>query len=261
MRHPHGARREDSSVAQSASQRLRSARRMGPPNVAERFKSAYGLVLLLVLSTFIAQSLVPFKDWGAVLITALAAVSATVALASSHLRHPVVTWSWRFAALGIVLSVIGAIAGGRAFFAAAALIQASLLMVGAFAVLRAVLTEREVGFRTILGAVSVYISLGLLFTFVYVAVERIAGDPIFGAGVNVETGDYVFFSMTTLTTTGYGNLVPAYQPGKMFSVTEMLMGQVFLVTLIARLVSMWEPGRWLRQAGGLAEEPGEGDST
>jgi hypothetical protein len=67
--------------------------------------------------------------------------------------------------------------------------------------------------------------------------------------------------MTTLTTTGYGNLVPAYQPGKMFSVTEMLMGQVFLVTLIARLVSMWEPGRWLRQAGGLAEEPGEGDGA
>jgi hypothetical protein len=246
-------------VSQSASERARSARRLKPPNVAERFKSAYGLVLLLVLATFVAQSLVPFKAWGGVVITALAAISATVALASSHLRHPVVTWSWRFAALGIVLAIVGAISGGRAFFAAAALIQASLLLVGAFAVLRAVLTERQVGFRTILGAVSVYISLGLLFTFVYVAIEKISGNPIFGAGVNVETGDYVFFSMTTLTTTGYGNLVPAYQPGKMFSVVEMLMGQVFLVTLIARLVSMWEPGRWLRQAGGLADEPGEGD--
>jgi hypothetical protein len=248
-------------VSQSASERARSARRLKPPNFAERFKSAYGLVLLLVVATFVAQSLIPFEKWGAVVITALAAFSATIALASSHLRHPVVTWSWRFAALGILLAVIGAISGGRAFFVAAALIQASLLMVGAFAVLRAVLTERQVGFRTILGAVSVYISLGLVFTFVYVAIEKIAGDPIFGAGVHVETGDYVFFSMTTLTTTGYGNLVPAYQPGKMFSVVEMLMGQVFLVTLIARLVSMWEPGRWLKQAGGLADEPGEGDGA
>jgi Ion channel len=224
------------------------------PNFGERLTRAFGLVLLLVLATFVAQSLIPFKGWGAVVITALSAVSATVALATAGLKHPIVAWSWRFAALSIALAVAGAIAGGRAFFAAAALIQAVLLLVGAFAVLRAVLTENEVGFRTILGAVSVYITLGLLFTFVYVAVERIAGDPLFGAGVDVKRGDFVFFSMTTLTTTGYGNLVPAFQPGKMFAVMEMLMGQVFLVTLIARLVSMWQPGRWLRGGAGLVED-------
>jgi hypothetical protein len=226
-----------------------------------RLTNAFGLVLLLVLGTFVAQSLLPFDDWGAVVITTLAALSATVALASAGLRHPIVTWSWRFAGLGIALAVIGAIAGGRAFFASAALIQALLLMVSAFAVLRAVLTENEVGFRTILGAVSVYITLGLLFTFVFLSVERIAGDPFFGPGAHVETGDFVFFSMTTLTTTGYGNLVPAFQPGKMFAVMEMLLGQVFLVTLIARLVSMWEPGRLLRRAGGLVEDPLEGDQA
>src|SRR3954451_3487887 len=102
MRHALGAPREHSCVAQSASERVRSARRLTRPNFAERFTSAYGVVLLLVLSTFVAQSLIPFKDWGAVVITTLAAVSATVALASSHLRHPAVTWSWRFAALGIL---------------------------------------------------------------------------------------------------------------------------------------------------------------
>jgi hypothetical protein len=227
------------------------------PNFGDRLTRAFGVVLMLVLATFVAQSLLPFKGAGGVVITTLAAVSATVALATAGLKHPIVVWSWRFAALGIVLAIAGAIAGGRARFAAAAVIQALLLLVGAFAVLRAVLTESEVGFRTILGAVSVYITLGLLFTFVYVAVERIAGDPFLGAGVEIDSGDYVFFSMTTLTTTGYGNLVPAFQPGKMFAVTEMLMGQIFLVTLIARLVSMWQPGTWLRRGAGLVDEADE----
>jgi hypothetical protein len=56
----------------------------------------------------------------------------------------------------------------------------------------------------------------------------------------------VFFSFTTLTTTGYGNLVPAAQPGKMFAGFEMLLGQIFLVTLIAGLVSLWRPGQVMR---------------
>ena len=120
-----------------------------------------------------------------------------------------------------------------------------------------VVTENRVGFRTILGAVSVYLTLGLLFSFLYVSIGRIQHQPFFGAGVHLGRGDFPFFSLTTLTTTGYGNLVPAGQPGKMFAVMEMLLGQVFLVTLIARLVSLWEPGRWLRHGAGLAQDPSE----
>ena len=224
------------------------------PNFGERFTKAFGVVLLAVLATFVAQSLLPFKDWGGVAITALAALSSSLALASAGVKHPLVVWAGRLAALAVAQTVIGALAQDQPFFAMAAMLQAVLLLAGALAVLRAVLTEGQVGFRTILGAVSVYITLGLLFTFLYVAIQRIAGDPLFGSTANVESGDYVFFSMTTLTTTGYGNLVPAYQPGKMFAVLEMLIGQVFLVTLIARLVSMWQPGVWLRSGGGLVEE-------
>jgi Ion channel len=55
---------------------------------------------------------------------------------------------------------------------------------------------------------------------------------------------------TTLTTTGYGNLVPAGNPGQTFAVLEMLIGQLFLVTAVGKVVSAWRPreGR-----GGLRE--------
>ena len=88
---------------------------------------------------------------------------------------------------------------------------------------------------------AVYLIFGLLFTSLYVGVDRLQDGPFFAQG-GTETGDFIFFSFTTLTTTGYGNLVPADQPGKMFSGLEMLLGQIFLVTLIAGLVSLWRPG-------------------
>jgi voltage-gated potassium channel Kch len=97
-----------------------------------------------------------------------------------------------------------------------------------------------------LGALSVYLTLGLLFTFLFVATDRFQGAPFFAGNPPLQRGDFVFFSFTTLTTTGYGNLVPAAQPGKLFAGFEMLMGQIFLVTLIAGLVSLWKPTRGQR---------------
>ena len=54
----------------------------------------------------------------------------------------------------------------------------------------------------------------------------------------------LFFSFTTLTTTGYGNLVPAGNPGQSFAVFEMLIGQLFLVTAVAKVINEWRPARW-----------------
>jgi hypothetical protein len=217
-----------------------------------RIEDAFGLVLLLVLATYVMASLIPFKGWGAVATIVVGSFTATVALASARARPRVVIWARRFAFATFLAAVAGALADSRALIGVAALMQALLLTVGALAVLRAVLAEEKVGFRTVLGAVSVYITLGLLYAFLFVFVDRVNG-PFFGDSVSVETGDFLFFSMTTLTTTGYGNLVPAAQPGKTFAVMEMLMGQIFLVTLIARLVSQWSPGEWLRGGAGIAE--------
>jgi Ion channel len=125
------------------------------------------------------------------------------------------------------------------------------------AVLRRVVTSDTVSFRTILGAISVYIALGILFTWAYGVIDRIEGGGFFGAGVATRGSDFLFFSYTTLTTTGYGDLVPAGQVGRMVSGLEMMLGQVFLVTLVAGLVSLWKPGEGLlrrreRRAGGEA---------
>jgi hypothetical protein len=163
-----------------------------------------------------------------------------VALVSSGARPPLPHWSIALGTVAVVLTVVSALGGGPAALGVAALIQVVLLVLAAGEMLGASLREHEVNFRTILGAISVYVLLGILFTYVYSAVDKLQAGQFFGQPT--KTGDFLFFSITTLTTTGYGNLIPAAQPGRMLAGLEMLMGQIFLVTLIAGLVSLWRPG-------------------
>ncbi|HKD33497.1 MAG TPA: potassium channel family protein [Gaiellaceae bacterium] len=212
---------------------------------AARVGNAFGLVLLLVIGIYVLSSLVSYSGWGGVVISAAIGTCAVVALVSADAPHGLVRWAAILATVAVGLAVVSALGAGSRWIGAAALVEAALLAVAALEVLGTVLTETEVGFRTILGAISVYVILGLLFTFVYFAVARLQGGLFFGTPT--KTGDYLFFSVTTLTTTGYGDLVPAAQPGRLISEMEMLTGQIFLVTLIAGLVSLWRPGGWARR--------------
>ncbi|HEX5894371.1 MAG TPA: ion channel [Solirubrobacterales bacterium] len=214
---------------------------------AERAANAFGLVLVLVIATFALGSLTALDGWTAVLTVLVACSAAVVGLAGAEARPVVLRGAAVLALVAIGLAALAEIVDDAHLLGASAFILTTLLLVAAVAVLRAVLIETEVGFRTILGAISVYTILGLLFTFLYAALDRVQSDPFFGPGVEVQDGDFLFFSYTTLTTTGYGNLVPADQPGKMFAGFEMLMGQIFLVTLVAGLVSLWRPGSIARR--------------
>jgi hypothetical protein len=162
------------------------------------------------------------------------------------------------AVLAVLFAIVSAATGGRHWLSAANFIEIGLLAVAMAAVLRRVLTADNVSSRTILGAISVYTALGILFTWAYGLIDRLEGGGFFGEGVTIKGSDFLFFSYTTLTTTGYGDLVPAGQVGRMVSGIEMMLGQVFLVTLVAGLVSLWRPGEGLlrrreRQSGEAPE--------
>jgi hypothetical protein len=214
---------------------------------AERVRDAFGLVLLLVLATYVLASLLSNRGWSAVILTLATSATSVVSLTSSHARPRLVHAAIWLSALTVLLALIAAATDTHLWLNLASLVQVALLTVAMGAVLRRVLTSAEVGFRTILGAISVYTVLGILFTFIYGTVDRIQGGPFFEGIAHPQGNDFIFFSYTTLTTTGYGNLVPGGQPGRMISGLEMMLGQVFLVTLVAGLVSLWRPGERLRR--------------
>jgi len=214
---------------------------------AQQVRDAFGLVLLLVLVTYVLASLIDNDGWTAVVLTVSTSATSIVALTSSHARPRTVRIAIGLSALTIALAAIGAASDDHNWLNLASLIQVSLLAVAMAAVLRRVVTAPKVGSRTILGALSVYTVLGILFTFVYGAIDRIQGGPFFEGVSHPASSDFLFFSYTTLTTTGYGDLVPGGQPGEMIAGLEMMIGQIFLVTLVAGLVSLWRPGEGLRR--------------
>jgi hypothetical protein len=212
---------------------------------AQRASDAFGLVLVLVLTTYVLASVISNRGWSAVLLTLATGATSVVSLTSSHARPVNVRRALMLAALATALAFVSAAFGGRLGLNVASFLEIGLLAMAMAAVLRRVVTSDTVSFRTILGAISVYISLGILFTWAYGTIDRIEGGGFFGPGVATKGSDFLFFSYTTLTTTGYGDLVPTGQVGRMVSGLEMMLGQIFLVTLVAGLVSLWRPGEGL----------------
>ena len=214
---------------------------------AERIRDAFGLVLASVLVTYVLASLLANRDWGAVILCIATSATSLIALTSAHARPRLFRTALYLSGATILLAAIGAAGGGRFWLNVATGVQVVLLTVAMAAVLQRVVMADRIGSRTILGALSVYAVLGILFTFVYGFVERVQGGAFFEGHPHPAGGDFLFFSYTTLTTTGYGNLVPGGQPGRMIAGLEMMIGQIFLVTLVAGLVSLWRPGERIKQ--------------
>lgn len=100
-------------------------------------------------------------------------------------------------------------------------------------------------------ALCVYLLLGLTFALLYAALEVVApgsfampDDPASAVPSRFvgRTPDYVYYSLITMTTTGFGDIRPVSQIARSLTVIEVLAGQIYLAVMIARLVSLWRVG-------------------
>jgi uncharacterized membrane protein len=100
-----------------------------------------------------------------------------------------------------------------------------------------------IGLETILGALCVYVLLGIAFAGIYAAINDVEKVGFFAQPGPKTNVDFLYFSFITQTTVGYGDLTPGTDFGRVIVTFEALIGQVFLVTLVARLVSMYGRAR------------------
>jgi hypothetical protein len=95
--------------------------------------------------------------------------------------------------------------------------------------------RRRVTVRTILGVLSIYLLIGLIFTFIFGIVASESLTPFFKNGPST-TADLLYFSYATLTTVGYGDLVAQLHTARSFAIIEALIGQIYLVSVVALIV-------------------------
>ena len=200
----------------------------------------YGVILLLILLDYTALSTVHQSGWGRVIIVLLLGATLCYTLRVSRSRRLWQVLALIYLTASTVSAIITVVVPGRDVLSEAITIVGGLLLfVTPVAILRRIATHTVVTTETVLGATCVYLLIGFCFAFVYLATAFFSSTPFFHGQATATTNDYLFFSYTTLTTVGYGNLVPAGSLGQTFAMLEALFGQIYLVIIVARLVSLW----------------------
>ncbi|MFZ0972562.1 MAG: ion channel [Solirubrobacteraceae bacterium] len=197
----------------------------------------YGVVLAIVLVTVVFEVLAPDADWARAVAIALVGSALTVAVATSRARAQV-RRARTFVVGGIAFVVVVGIATGLVntwgAFLVGTLVVAFIPIALGGGLLR-LIRDEGVTIQAVAGALAVYLLVGLLFASAIAFVSAVQSGFFAGSG-HVTNGDRVYYSFTVLTTTGFGDYTTATPVGHALAVLEMLIGQIYLVTVIGILI-------------------------
>jgi hypothetical protein len=202
---------------------------------------SYGFVLMLVAVTYIVSITVTQTAAASIVLTVQLA-TVWLALRTSQAAAVVRTVS------DVVLSLAAVVAVGSYFLhspgkelGAIFSVSCLLYLIAPFVIVRHLLSRPQVDRETLLGAVAAYLLFGMFFAFAYRAAGELGSVPFFGSAGRGTLSQDLFFSFVTISTVGYGNLVPAANPGQVLAVVEAVTGQLFLVVAVGKVVSTMTP--------------------
>jgi len=197
----------------------------------------YEIVLALLVVSLVIGAVVPTR--AAALSAALLAAGLWFGVAHAASVDPTVRRTG-VVVLGAIVVTAGAglvfdseVLSSAADLAIAVAVAAVALVIG-----RGVARDRVVTLATILGVVCLYLLIGLFFAQAYLGVRDFDSGAFSAPIGTLARFDLIYFSFVTLTTVGFGDIVPAVDLTRALAATEAVLGQLFLVTVLARVVSM-----------------------
>ena len=206
--------------------------------IAKCFKERFLFVLVALLSFLILSPLLKgfiglssFLDifLSVVFISSLYAVSQKKKhlIIGSLLVFPLLLSTWiRYFIESPTLSIVGTFSG--------------ILFFGFMVVtiLSFVLKQTKVTLNVIYAAVVVYLSLAMMWGMIFILMEILEPGSITVGQTGEDTFHFFYFSFVTITTLGYGDITPASEIARSLALLEAVIGQIYLVVLVARLVGI-----------------------
>jgi hypothetical protein len=236
-----------------------------PLRFPARATDTYGMVLLLILLDYLVIATLSENDWGKVCIVFLQGITIWFALSVSRSHRIWQVLAIAYLVLSVLAAIITALAPGAGDLGRRLTILGGLLLlVTPFVISRRIASHMVVSTETVMGAISVYLLIGMSFAYIYLTIDTLIPAPFFVGLETANINNYLFFSYTTLTTVGYGNLIPAGTVGQTFAMLEALIGQIYLVIVVARLASLWgqrRPERAPLRTGSPGAAPGDDQGT
>lgn len=201
----------------------------------------FGPVLALLVASLVVGAVLPSR------LSALSVAALGILLWLAVARAAGL--SVRARRTGLVWFVsVSLVAGGAAatdsngLRAAADLVLAAGAAALAVVITRTLLRERVVTISTVAGVLCLYLLIGVFFAQVYMGVADLSDDA-FSAAVPLGRFALLYFSFISLTTVGFGDITPAMDLTRALAATEAVLGQLFLVTVVARVVALMGQAR------------------
>lgn len=202
----------------------------------------YGFVLLMLAAAMIVAIVAPPTAWGSFLSILLQLAAVSAALSRAGVSRRLLGVAVAMGAVALVSGIADRLLGGRYALGVSELAAAALLALVPVAIVAEFRRDLNVTVQSVTAAVCIYLVFGMVFASLAYAVSAFSGAPYFAGKPTANGSDYLYFSYITLATIGYGDYVPALSAGRALSVLEALMGQLYLVTVVALLVANL-PGR------------------
>jgi hypothetical protein len=198
----------------------------------------FGDVLVLLFLTYVFMASSPPDTWVRVVTVALQGLTLLAALLASRAHRHI----FRIAAIVVVGALIGSIGSvlvGSSHEPTGFFFILNVLLVGAAPVViaRALWRQDGVDIHTVFGAICIFVLVGMTFAFVYAALDRFEPAPFFAQTKHGTLPDFLYFAFVTQTTVGFGDLTARGDLGRALAGLQALVGQLYLVTIVAVLVS------------------------
>ena len=200
----------------------------------------YLVLLGLISVTLVLLMLVDFRALDSltanvlfIAVTMLSAGTLVAALWTSAARPRLVRLAATFGVLGVVAAAVVVVSGSSY---RPGIIWVAFLVITPGVVVRRIASHEQVTNETILGAISAYLLIALAFSYIFLSMDS-PGSLLFGSPQ--PSTAFPYFSLVTITTLGYGDLAPATEAARALATMEAIIGQVFLVVFVARMVSLY----------------------
>jgi hypothetical protein len=223
-----------------------------------RFADSYGLVLVLLILSFFSSAVTGDNHYARLTTLVLLAATTWLALRASRVERRLLRLAVTLIPLATLAAIVASVLGSddTARIVTASL-TALLVLVAPAAIIKRVATHPVINLNTFYGAVCVYLLIAMFFASCFALIGAASGQGFFAQvqpPAKAGSIDYLYFSLTTITTVGYGDFTARGDVGRMTAVLEAIFGQLYLITVVALVVQNLGQARRRKQS----DEDGRG---
>ena len=201
----------------------------------EKLEDRYALAAILIVASIITYAVAGDHWFGQLAVVVVQSITMIVILHASRVSRRSIRMACILIGAALVATIISTTLDRQRV--GLGLAGCLLAFMGPVVIIRRVLTHAKIDLSTVAASLCIYLLAGFFFAYVFRIIDIVHPGFFAQRHSGGSAVDFLYFSFTTLTTTGYGDLTARRDLGRMLAISEALLGQLYLVSVVALLVA------------------------